>query len=112
MIEGLSEEIRSHDEAHLRHTGALLAALAGDLATAVENETKTLALLDLQPEGGCNLRVLTYFSLANHLEAAGDREGAITAARSAVDTARRRSEPAEEQLGRELLARLAREDDG
>ncbi len=112
VIEGLPEEVRSHDEAHLRHTGALLAALAGDLDTAVENETKTLALLDLQPEGGCNLRVLTYFSLANHLEVAGDREGAIAAARSAVDTARRRSEPAEEQLGLELLDRLTREYDG
>ena len=109
VIEGLPEDVRSHDEAHLRHTGALLAALAGDWGTAVENETKTLALLDLQPEGSCNLRVLAYLSLANHLEAAGDREAAITAARNAVEYARRRSEPAEEQLGLELLDRLARE---
>ena len=108
VIEGLPEEVRSHDEAHLRHTGALLAALAGDWGTAVENETKTLALLDLQPEGSCNLRVLTYLSLANHLEAAGDREAAITAARNAV-ARRQRSEPAEEQLGLEILEHLARE---
>ena len=109
VIEGLPEDVRSHDEAHLRHTGALLAALSGDWATAVTSEATALELLDRQPEGSCNLRVLAYLSLANHLEAAGDRESAITAARAAVEYAQRRSEPAEEQLGLELLERFAAE---
>ena len=86
VIEGLPEEIRSHDE-HTCATQARCSRRSPATWARRSRRDQDARAAGPSARGRRTLRALTYFSLANHLEAAGDREGAIAAARSAVDTA-------------------------
>jgi hypothetical protein len=108
-LTGLPAEERPHLQAHLHHAQARLEHAQGDPASAGRSEQRALTLLDQEAETPCNLRVLALLGLADHLEATGELQASVDAAREGTRTALTRTDANDVARAIGTLGRLALE---